>query len=129
MDTDREFVRYEANEPNARGARIGIFGLANALAREGRLSPEDHKWWATSNAWYNDAYPDPSLTHPTVYDRAIHPSAQAWFRISAVHLLAGIPGYLELLSRYGVNWQESRSTDPGIVLYEDEVQVVVDPYP
>ncbi|MCQ2001040.1 hypothetical protein [Arthrobacter zhaoxinii] len=129
MDANQEFVRYEATEPNARGARIGIFGLANGLAMEGRLSREDYEWWTSANVWYDDAYPDPSTTDPAVYDRAIHPHAQAWFRVSADHLLARIPGYIGLLTRYGVNWQERRSTDPGRVLYEDEVQVVVDPYP
>ncbi|KAD3633086.1 hypothetical protein GD627_09605 [Arthrobacter yangruifuii] len=128
MDAGQEFIRYQAAEPNARGARIGIFGLANALAGEGVLSREDYEWWRSSNTWYNDAYPDPSITHPSVYDRGIHPYAQAWFKTSAGHLLAKIPGYLELLTRYGVRWEESRSSDPGRVLYMDDVQVVVDPY-
>ena len=66
---------------------------------------------------------------PTVYDRGIYPYAQAWFKASTGHPLRRIPGYLDLLSRYGVSWEESRTTDPGVVLYEDGVQVVVTPYP
>lgn len=128
MDADQEFVRSEATEPNARGARFGIFGLANALARDGRLNREDYEWWVGANAWYDTAYPDPSTTDPGIYDRGIHPHAQAWFRVSAEHLLARLPGYLGLLTRYGIDWQEVRSPDPGRVLYEDDVQVVVDPH-
>jgi hypothetical protein len=129
VDTEREFLRYQAQHPNRRGAKAGIFGLANGLAREGLLTDGDHQWWVSSNAWYDAAYPDPNTVDPAVYDRGINPYAQAWFKTTAGHLLARIPGYLDLLTRYGVGWEEVRSTDPGKVLYEDDVQVVVNPHP
>jgi hypothetical protein len=128
MDATPEFVRYQATQPSARGIYVGIFGLANGLARNGKLSDEDYRWWQNANAWYDAAYPDPSLIDPTVYDPAHNLHAQAWFKTSAVHLLARIPGYLNLLDRYGVRWEELRSPAPGLVLYEDDVQVVVDPH-
>lgn len=107
---------------------VGIFGLSNGLAKEGVLNDEDYEWWVSANAWYDAAYPDPHAVDPTVYDRALHPYAQAWFKTTANHLLAKVPGYLALLGRYGVRWEELRSADPGMVLYEDDVQVVVDPF-
>lgn len=122
------YVRYQAAEPGRRGAKAGIFALANGLAREGVLSDGDFQWWAAANAWYEQAYPDPSSVDPRVYDRALHPQAQAWFKADADHLLARIPGYLALLNRYGVPWEEVRSSDPGQVLYEDAVQIVAEPY-
>ncbi|MGM9473294.1 hypothetical protein ACS5PJ_14995 [Pseudarthrobacter sp. YS3] len=128
MDAAPEFVRYQATQLNTRGIFVGIFGLANGLAGAGRLSDEDYRWWQSANAWYDDAYPDPNLIDPTVYDRAQNLYAQAWFKTSAVHLLARIPGYLDLLDRYGVQWEEVRSLTPGHVLYEDDVQVVVNPH-
>ena len=124
---DAAFVRYQATELSRRGNRVGIFGLANSLAAEGKLSEEDREWWANANAWYNAAYPNPSVSDPAVYDRDLHPHAQAWFKSTAVHLLDRVPGYLALLTRYGVQWEEVRSAHPGTVIYEDEVQVVVDP--
>lgn len=127
MDAAPEFVRYQATQPNIRGIYVGIFGLANGLARNGKLSGEDYRWWQNANAWYDAAYPDPNLLDPTVYDRARHLHAQAWFKSSAVHLLARIPGYPNLLDRYGVQWEQLHSSTPGRVLYEDHVQVVVDP--
>ena len=127
MDDALEFVRYQSAEVNARGINVGIFGLANGLAKDGRLSEEDHRWWQTANAWYDAAYPDPNLLDPAVYDRTINPHAQAWFKTTAAHLLTRIPGYLDLLDRHGVQWEELRSSTPGRVLYEDDVQVVVVP--
>lgn len=126
-ETSPEFVRYQAVRPNARGNHVGIFGLANGLAKEGRLTSEDYRWWQDANAWYDAAYPDPNRADPTVYDRERNPHAQAWFKASATHLLARIPGYLQLLARYAVPWEELRTPTPGRVLYEDDVQVVVDP--
>lgn len=128
MESDHEFVRYQAAEPNHRGAKIGIFGLANGLAREGALTDEDYQWWARANAWFDAAYPDPSSIDPSVYVRAVNPKAQAWFKTTAGHLLAGVPQYLALLERYGVSWEVARTSNPGIILYEDDVQVVVNPY-
>ncbi|CAA9278768.1 MAG: hypothetical protein AVDCRST_MAG83-3697 [uncultured Arthrobacter sp.] len=122
------FVRYEGSERNARGIHPGIFGLANALARDGRLSETDHSWWLASNLWYDAAYINPQLVDASVYDRTLNPTAQAWFKVSAAHLLERIPGYLALLDRYAVPWREVRSTDPGTVLYEDEFQLVVTPW-
>lgn len=128
MDAAPEFVRYQATQLNTRGIYVGIFGLANGLASNGRLSDGDYQWWQNANAWYDVAYPDPNLVDPTVYDRTHSPQAQAWFKTSAVHLLDRIPGYLNLLDRYGVQWEELRSPTPGHVLYEDDVQVVVNPH-
>lgn len=128
MDAAPEFVRYQATQLNARGIYVGIFGLANGLARSGKLGDVDYQWWQNSNAWYDAAYPDPNLSDPTVYDPTHILHAQAWFKTSAVHLLARIPGYLDLLDRYGVQWEELRSPAPGHFLYEDDVQVVVDPH-
>jgi hypothetical protein len=48
---------------------------------------------------------------------------------SAGHLLDRVPGYLDLLDRHGVAFSERRSTDPGPILYEDAVQILVVPEP
>ncbi len=124
-----EFVRFESPLPNGRGAHIGVFGLANGLAREGRLGAQDREWLAVSNAWGDAAYPDPATVDPTIFDKTLNPSATCWFKVSATHLLDQIGGYLDLLDRYGISWRERRSADPGQPIYEDDVQVVVVPHP
>lgn len=111
------------------GFRIGIFGLVNVLARSGRLTPEDWAFWRSSNDWYDAAYADPGAVDPTLWDKEVNPVVECWFKQSAVHLLDKTLGYLDLLNRYGVSCIEQRSEDPGEILYEDDVQVVVRPYP
>ncbi|GAA1122342.1 AAA family ATPase [Arthrobacter flavus] len=123
-----QYVRYQATEPNERGKFPGIFGLANGLAQDGVLSPTDYAWWCNANDWCNATYLDPSSVDPSVYDRATNPEAQAWFKASAQHLIGKVKGYGSLLDRYGVGCEEIWSEDPGKILYQDELQIVVAPH-
>ena len=123
-----QYLRFQSPHRNDRGRFTGVFGLVNNLAREGRLSEEQEAFRRLNNKWYDAAYTDPSTVDPTVYDDEVNPGAAAWFKPSATHLLARVPGYLEILSAHGVDCQVLRSTDPGRVVYEDDVQIVVVPY-
>ncbi|WP_406256130.1 hypothetical protein [Streptomyces nigra] len=123
-----QYLRFQSPHRNDRGRFTGVFGLVNNLAREGRLSEEQEAFRRLNNKWYDAAYTDPSTVDATVYDDKVNPGAAAWFKPSATHLLARVPGYLEILAAHGVDCQVLRSTDPGQVVYEDDVQIVVVPY-
>lgn len=99
--------------------------MANGLARAGRLTEVDWAWWRANNDWFDAAYPDPATVDPTLFDGSIPVSC--WFKDTAVHLLERVPGYLALLDRYQVGWVERRSPAPGLIRYEDDVQIVVTP--
>lgn len=122
-----KYVRYQAAIPNSRGTYPGIFALANGLASSGRLSAEDREAWRRANDHADSAYPDPSAGNASVYDRDINPTAQAWFKREAQHILSGLPFYEDLLRRHQVDYRILCSDDPGTVLYEDDVQIVVMP--
>ena len=125
---ESKYVRYKAGIPNGRGRLPGIFNLANGLARDGRLSSQDWASWRRSNDHYDSAYLNPSTVDKSIYDHAINPTAEAWFKCTAGHLLVRVAFYTDLLGRYGVEWQVLHSNDPGRLLYEDDVQVVVAPH-
>ncbi|WP_406101477.1 hypothetical protein OG698_04185 [Streptomyces sp. NBC_01003] len=122
-----EYLRFQAVSPNERGHFTGVFGLVNRLGRAGRLSEEQELFRRENNAWYDLAYPDPSKVDPSVYDPAVSPTATAWFKPTATHLMERVDGYLEILAAHGVDCRIVRSSDPGQVIYEDEVQIVVVP--
>jgi hypothetical protein len=86
------------------------------------LSSDEAEWLRTNNAWYEAAYPQPDVA---VFDRTVNPITECWFRSSAVALLARVDGYLALLDEHGVAWERITSDEPGLVVYEDAVQVVV----
>lgn len=121
------FVRFQAPEPDERGRRIGVFGLVNLLGRRGLLTPEQEAFRVAGNAWFDAAYPDPTTVDPRVYDPALHPLAAAWFRADATHLIARVGGYLAILAAHDVACVRVGSDDPGRIVYEDAVQVVVVP--
>ncbi|MGW8378218.1 hypothetical protein [Streptomyces sp. ODS28] len=121
------YVRFESPHRNSRGTFTGVFGLVNRLAKEGRLSEEQERFRRVNNDWYDAAYTDPSTVDPDVYDEETNPGAAAWFKPTATHLLERVPGYLEILRAHGVECRMVRSADPGRLVYEDEVQVVVVP--
>jgi hypothetical protein len=119
------YVRYQAVIPNRRGTYPGIFALANGLAASGKLSEEDRAAWRRANDRADCAYTDPATVDASVYDREINPTAQSWFKSTATHLLANLRFYEDLLQRYGIECQILTSDNPGIPLYEDDVQIVV----
>lgn len=123
LDSTRDRVRSipERDVESPRDA------LANGLARDHRLTPEDTAWLRASNDRANIAYPDPSSIDADCYDPVANPGARAWFRASATELLELTGTYLELLDRYGVPWVEIRTHTPGRITYEDNVQVVAVP--
>jgi hypothetical protein len=118
------YVRFHAADATPSGRYPGIFALANGLADEGRLSAEEYEWWRANNEWFENAYADPGKLDPTLFDRTVHPVTTSWFKGDARELLDRVPGYLRLLDNHGVAWVETRSDDPGTILYEDAVQVV-----
>ena len=122
------YRRFQSAVPNRRGTFPGVFALANGLAWGGLLSAEDHAWWAAENARGDALYADPSHVVPGCYDREANPGARAWFKETAVDLIALTAAYLRLLDRYDVPWVELRTASPGRVVYEDDVQVVTVPF-
>ncbi|MER5439781.1 hypothetical protein [Streptomyces sp. NPDC002790] len=123
-----EYVRFQSALPDERNQFKGVFGLVNNLARDGRLTADQERFRSESNAWYDAAYTDPSTVDPSVYDPAVNPGATAWFKPSAAHLVERVAGYLEILATHDVECHEVKSTDPGRVIYEDDVQIVVVPH-
>ncbi|MEU4802282.1 hypothetical protein [Actinosynnema sp. NPDC023587] len=123
------YVRFQATVPNAHGLYPGIFGLVNRLAREGRLTAEQDGFRRTANAWYDAAYTTPTSVDPDVYDLVLHPGAVAWFKSSAEHLISRVDGYLDVLAAHGVGCERVTTDDPGVIVYEDDEQVIAKPRP
>lgn len=57
----------------------------------------------------------------------INPGARAWFKESAVDLIEFTQTYLRLLDLHDIPWVELRTSRPGRITYEDDVQLVAVP--
>ncbi|GMA32950.1 hypothetical protein [Litorihabitans aurantiacus] len=115
------YTRFETPELDARGRRVGVFALANGLARAGRLASDEWGVWRAGNDWFDHAYPHPPA------DAYSDPRAAAWFGPAAGHLVAAVRPYLLLLARHGVACRRVETHDPGRIVFSDAVQVVAVP--
>lgn len=122
------YLRFQSAVPNRRGAFPGIFAMTNGLRDRDLLRGVDAEWVRQQNDHGDRAYPDPSTVGDGCYDASINPGARSWFKDDAAALLLMAHRYTQLLDRYEVPWVELRSAYPGIIVYEDSVQVVAVPY-
>lgn len=98
----------------------------NVLGRQGMLTEAEEALRIKHNAWYDAAYADPSASGTGAYDTA---DAEAWFRVDgASELLNRIHVYTDILDAHRIAWECIRSDDPGLIIYEDDVQIVARPY-
>ena len=122
------YVRFQSPRPGRRGVHIGVFGLANSLARSGQLSASEMLVWRTAGDWINKTCTNPTDTYPEAYDDDVNPLATAWFKASATHLIEGVSQHLDLLKSYGIACVRVEAGDPGRIIYEDHLQVLVVPH-
>lgn len=116
------YVRYQSPVANGREHHLGVFALVQGLARDGVLTAAQEAYRQTAHRWFDDAYPHPPAE---LFDRRAHPQAVCWFKLTAVDLLDRMPAYIEtLLLPHQVPWERVTSDAPGLVLYEDEWQIV-----
>lgn len=120
------YIRYQSPTPDHRGRHLGIFGLVNQLGQRGLLTEAEEAFRRENNDWYDAAYTNPSDVDPTIY--ADNLLAAAWFKPTATHLFARIPGYLTILTTHHIPCTRVTSPNPGQVLYEDPEQIVVVPH-
>lgn len=113
-----EYIRFRSIYHSDQGYKVGVFGLVNVLGRHGMLTPDEDRFRRENNAWYDAAYPSPTSHYQE------HPGAVAWFKDTAAELLERIPGYLAILDAHRIAWEEARTTDPGVIVYEDACQVL-----
>ncbi|WP_410601550.1 hypothetical protein [Amycolatopsis sp. lyj-90] len=122
--TELPYVRFQSPTRNERGTFTGVFGLVNGLAQAGRLTAEQEAFRRTSNDWYDANFSNPAYTDPSVYDAEVNPGAMAWFKATAHVFIERVDGYLSILKRHGIPCEAVWSADPGLVIYEDEHQIV-----
>lgn len=122
------YVRFVVSEldPDS-GERLGIFQVMYRLARRGELSLDEQARWDELRTWFNSHLERPeSLSRSSrAHARAV---AVSWFRDSAAEHLARAREIVALLDAHGVVVEMLWTSRPGYVVYEDEFQVVAEPF-
>lgn len=115
------FVRFVVgSDGDHHRSLTGIVTEARFLRDEGRLSDSESSRLEESYEWFNDHVPVPPFSAGR-WPRDV----VSWFKGDAVEPIARMWELVAILRDHDVPTRMLRSGNPGKILYEDEVQVVV----
>jgi hypothetical protein len=112
------------------GVRDGTFGAAYALRRGSDLSPYEREELEGLLGWFNDNLDLPFRFNRTkskgYEDRAA--KGISWFKASAEEHVTKMHRLAAILRDQGHHVSLIKTTNPGYLVYEDEHQVVAEPF-
>jgi hypothetical protein len=124
------YVRFavaEIHEHSQRG--VGVFQALYRLRDAGKLYPYEEEHLRSVSEWFNT-----HLEKPTRFTAAKPPyyrkesKAISWFRDTAHEHIARIREMVAILESHGVSVRMLKTDHVGYVVYEDEHQVVAEPF-
>jgi hypothetical protein len=112
------------------GVAGGVIQRAYALGRAKEVAPDDRRSIETILAWF-----EKNLAAPTRFNRTRskgyyrrRTKGIAWFRDTAHEHLSRMHDLKRILEAYGESVELIREDRIGYVVYEDQVQVVAEPF-
>ena len=116
------FVRFVVGSDGQHHKELtGIITEARLLRERGELTTDEEDLLEDLYEWFNEHVPVPPFE-----SRRLPRDAVAWFRDDAGEPVAKMWDIVALLREHGVDVRLLRSANPGRVVYEDRVQVLVD---
>jgi hypothetical protein len=120
----REYVRFVIGRKNEDShVEQGIFqAAAQALERQ-QVTGSDADELNELRVWFSD-----NLEKPTSFGRNKLRLGICWFKISSTEHIARMWEMVRILERNGIYVKKIRTDKPGYVIYEDEWQLVAEPF-
>jgi hypothetical protein len=120
----REYVRFVIGHKDEDShVERGIF-QAVALALEWQdITGSDAEELNELRAWFSE-----NLAKPTSFGRGKHRLGICWFKTGAIEHISRIWEMVRILERNGIHIRKIRTDKPGYVIYEDEWQLVAEPF-
>jgi hypothetical protein len=104
------------------GNAAGVLVSAHTLRDEGKLTQAEHTELREALRWFNLNLTIPKLLEDTQHRRAI-----SWFKPTASEAISRMWQLKRILESHGCFVNVLRTTNPGVVVYEDEWQIVAKP--
>jgi hypothetical protein len=121
------FAIAKRDEDSGRG--LGIFHAAGLLRDHGALEPWEANALFEIRDWFNQNLDKPdrfTTAKPPHYRKQA--KAIAWFKHSALEHIARARQMAEILGRHGITVEVHQAQRVGYVVYEDEFQIVAEPF-
>jgi hypothetical protein len=127
----RGFVRFVVAERHPRtGLELGVFQVAYALRDRPDISENDRTTLRNTLAWFGKNLAEPARFNRTrskgYYRRQTR--GIAWFHDSAADHIARVQQLAVVLEAHGYHVSMLREERVGYVVYEDEHQVIAEPF-
>lgn len=117
------FIRFVQLERDSNSHRKqGILVACHYLLEEGALLPHEEEAVNTHRDWFMEHLPSPSCLRETGNLRAL-----SWFKSTAAEAIDQMWPLVHVLRSHGIDVEMLKTTDPGVIVYEDEWQVVARP--
>ncbi len=119
-----EYVRFVVGRNDAEsGVELGIFHASHEALERGTITGADARQLEQLRAWFNE-----NLEKPASFGRGRLSLGICWFKIGATEHIGRIRQIVQILERNGVFVKKLRTAAPGYVVYEDEWQLVAEPF-
>jgi hypothetical protein len=127
MPTYLRFVVADIHDNS--GKELGVFHAVLGLREAGKLAEHEEELHDLTRQWFND-----NLEKPTRFTASKPPfyrkpnKAISWFKDNAKDHLAHIRDLVAILQNHGIAVRMLKTDRVGYVVYEDEFQIVAEPF-
>ena len=120
----REYVRFVIGHKDEDShVELGIFHATSQAMEFGNLSRTDADTLRRLRAWFNE-----NLEKPTSFGRGRLSLGICWFKTGSLEHISRVYEMVHILERNGVHVRKIKTDKPGYVIYEDEWQLVAEPF-
>ena len=122
------YVRFVTTQQHPdTGVQMGIFQTNVLMPAYGHVADWDELRLAALRAWFNEHLEKPERVARSRRPNGHH-AAISWFKSTAVEHITRARELAALLEEYGVPTRMLTTDRPGYVVYEDEYQIVAEPF-
>jgi hypothetical protein len=120
----REYIRFAiGRKDEGSNVELGIFQAAAQALEWQNVTGCDADELNELRSWFND-----NLKKPTSFGRDALRLGICWFKTSANEHISRIWQMVQILERNGIYVKKIKTEKPGYVVYEDEWQLVAEPF-
>lgn len=118
-----QYIRFTVlGSDTSSGRKTGVLVAAHDLRDYGDLSAEEHERLRQLLHWFNE-----NLKVPKVLSEDGNARALSWYKTEAKKPLKRMWELKSLLEFHEVNVEVHKTSDPGLIIYQDGWQVVAKP--
>lgn len=124
------YLRFAVRHPFEVGGPVGLFEIAGRYENEQKVPKYIHDALVDTLKWFNANLKQPDRVNRTKSKGYYRREAKGifWFKSSATSHISKIRELALLLKDLGHTIDELHTKRPGYVVYEDEYQIVAEPY-